>query len=382
MIAVIADDFTGAAEIGGVGVRYGLKVLIETVVNEVYDVDLLVVAADTRSMDEKSASLETEKILQQLIALEPEFIYKKIDSVLRGHVAAELERQMELTHKKSALVVAPNPLVGRKIEGGSYFVDSLPLNETFFARDPDFPVQSARVTDIIKSAWFPVISRGLKDEWPASGMVIADVTNQDELEEWAKKVHDEMVVAGGSGFFDALLGTKFGLKVSAAQPDFCFGESSLFIFGSLFPKSPNLLKKFENRKVIRMNMPEEIYYASGPVDAAMESWAEEVAGRLKEGSSVMVTIDYPPYQEEGLSQRIRESIGRLTAEVAGRFDLTDLFIEGGATTSEVLKCLNITKLIPFYEADFGVIQMKAGGYPKLCITTKPGSYQWPENLEF
>jgi len=39
MIAVIADDFTGAAEIGGVGLRYGLQVLIETEVNDVSDVD-------------------------------------------------------------------------------------------------------------------------------------------------------------------------------------------------------------------------------------------------------------------------------------------------------------------------------------------------------
>ena len=30
MIVVIADDFTGAAEIGGIGLKYGLKVVIET----------------------------------------------------------------------------------------------------------------------------------------------------------------------------------------------------------------------------------------------------------------------------------------------------------------------------------------------------------------
>ena len=30
MIAVIADDFTGAAEIGGIGLRYGLDVIIQT----------------------------------------------------------------------------------------------------------------------------------------------------------------------------------------------------------------------------------------------------------------------------------------------------------------------------------------------------------------
>ena len=129
-------------------------------------------------------------------------------------------------------------------------------------------------------------------------------------------------------------------------------------------------------------MPEAIYYASGQIEALMNEWAMEVSDSLNEGFSVMVTIDYQPFEEEGLSCRIREHIGQLVAMVTANFELTDLFIEGGATTSTVLKYLDITKLVPFYEADFGVIQMKAEGYPKLCITTKPGSYLWPEKVEF
>jgi uncharacterized protein YgbK (DUF1537 family) len=382
MIAVIADDFTGAAEIGGVGVRYGLKVLIETIVYEVDDVDLLIIATDTRSMEAKAASAEVEKIVSQLISLKPEFIYKKIDSVLRGHIANELETVMHLTGKKSALIVAPNPLVGRTIVRGEYFVDGLPLNETFFAGDPDFPVRSAFVTDIVKSSDYPVFSVGLNDNWPASGLLIANVTSHGELTKWSIRVNPEMILAGGSGFFDALLGTLYQMKVSSLQPDLAFGKSSLFIFGSLFPKSATLLEKFDPSEIIRMNMPENIYYATQSVEEAMEHWAVKVASALASGFSIMVTIDYLPGVEEGLSYRIRERIGQLVAKVAALFNLSDLFIEGGATTSTVLKYMHISKLTPFYEADFGVIQMKAEGYPNLCITTKPGSYLWPGNVKF
>jgi len=382
MIAVIADDFTGAAEIGGVGVRYGLKVLIETVVNEVYDVDLLVIATDTRSMGNVEASKELASILLQIIKLNPVFIYKKIDSVLRGHMAEELETQMLLMNLKRALVVAPNPLVGRKIEDGNYFVDEIPLDETFFSDDPDFPVRSSRVTDIVYATEFPVYSLDLKDEKPDSGIFIANVTNQDELISWTVHIEPDMVVAGGSGFFDALLKTRFQYQVSAHKSEFSFGESSLFIFGSMFPKSQELLKKFDNKNVVRSNMPEGIYFGDGQTEALLEGWARQVTDSLNNGFSVMVTIDYPPFGEEGLSGRISEHIGQLVALVANRFELTDLFIEGGATTSMVLKYLEITKLIPFFEADFGVIQMRAEGYPKLCITTKPGSYLWPEKVEF
>jgi len=382
MIAVIADDFTGAAEIGGVGLRYGLNVLIETVVKKVDGVDLLVIATDTRSLDAEAASEEVAKISGELMKLEPKLIFKKIDSVLRGHVAKELEALMRMVNKNKALIVAANPSVGRTIISGYYFVDSLPLNETSFADDPDFPVSSACVTDIVQSDEFPVFSLGLNDELPDSGLIISDVTSDEELSLWASRVDGETVAAGGSGFFDALLGKMYVPKEFAGHADLSFGESSLFIFGSMFPKHASMLEKFYNNKVVRINMPEGIYYDSDLSAELLDDWSMHIVDQLKNGYSVMVTIDHPSGNEEGLSLRLKESIGQLVSKVENHFELNDLFIEGGATTSVVLKYLNVTKLFPFNEADFGVIQMKADGYPNLCITTKPGSYMWPDHLVF
>ena len=62
MIAVIADDFTGAAEIGGVGLRYGLKVVIKTSVDDPEEADLMIMATDTRSMTAEEAFREVEKV--------------------------------------------------------------------------------------------------------------------------------------------------------------------------------------------------------------------------------------------------------------------------------------------------------------------------------
>lgn len=382
MIAVIADDFTGAAEIGGVGLRYGLNVLIETVVKKVNGVDLLVIATDTRSLSAEAASKEVAEITSQLMKLRPKLIFKKIDSVLRGHVAAELEAQMRSLNKNKAVIVAANPSVGRTIVNGHYFVDSVPLNETSFAEDPDFPAYSANVTDIVRSLKLPVYSMGLANKLPDSGLIIVDVTSREELKLWATRVDAEMVVAGGSGFFDTLLGTIYNHKGLTAHAKLTFGESSLFVFGSMFPKQASMLEKFCDNKVVRMNMPEGIYYDSDMCSDLMDDWSFQVVNQLKIGCSVMVTIDHQPGNEIDLSSRLRESIGQLVAKVENYFELTDLFIEGGATTSVVLKYLNVNTLIPFSEADFGVIQMKADGYPNLCITTKPGSYMWPDHLEF
>ncbi|HWR99629.1 MAG TPA: four-carbon acid sugar kinase family protein [Prolixibacteraceae bacterium] len=382
MIAVIADDFTGAAEIGGVGLRYGLNVLIETVVNKAEGVDLLVIATDTRSLCAEEASQVVKRITGELLELEPVFIFKKIDSVLRGHVAMELEALMCVADKSKALIVAANPSMGRTIVKGKYFVDSLPLNETSFADDPEFPVHSADVADIVKPSEYPVFSVGLNDSMPDRGIMIADVASIGELSRWATKTNQEMAVAGGSDFFDALLGTMHTPRVAASHTDLSFGESSLFIFGSMYPKPVNMLEKFYSNNVVKMNMPEGIYYHANRYSGLLNEWSSQIADRLKNGYSVIVTIEHQPENETSLSLHIRESIGRLVSMVENQFDLNDLFIEGGATTSVVLKYLNINKLYPYNEADFGVIQMKAEGYPNMCITTKPGSYVWPEHLTF
>ena len=382
MIAVIADDFTGAAEIGGVGLRYGLNVLIETEVNKVEGVDLLIIATDTRSLSVDEAYREVIRITRQLLDLAPTFIFKKTDSVLRGHVAKELEAQMLVADKKQAVIVAANPSVGRTIVQGQYFVDSMPLDETSFADDPEFPVRTSKVTDIVKPSEYAVYSIGLNDKLPDAGIFIADVTGPDELNEWVGKVTQEMIVAGGSGFFDALLGSMFPLKLTAVPPDLSFGESSLFVFGSMYPKQAVMLEKFYNNKVIKMNMPEGIYYNTNKYSDLLTEWSDQIINQLKIGNSVVVTIDHQPENDAGLQHRLRESIGQLVSNVENQFDLNDMFIEGGATTSVILKYLHINKLYPYNEADFGVIQMKAEGYPNLCITTKPGSYLWPEQVVF
>ena len=380
MIAVIADDFTGAAEIGGIGLRYGLSVLIETDVNTPKDVDVLVIATDTRSLNEKAATDEVARISVLLMKLNPDFIFKKIDSVLRGHVKKEIEAQLLTTGKNRALIVAGNPSVGRTIVNGRYFIDNIPLDETYFADDPDFPVQSSVITEIIASSELPVRSVKLSDELDAPGLFFADVANPEDLSAWAGRISPEFLLAGSSGFFDTILGRFYKPDLSDPRTDLSFSESSLFIFGSKYPKPAGLFDKLHMNRVVRINMPEDIYYGTGSLPDLMEGWENEVTGHLRTGNSVMITIDHEPTDEKNLSGRLREHIGQLVSAVETKFELHDLLIEGGATTSVVLKYLQIKRLIPFREADFGVIQMKTDINPNLCITTKPGSYLWPENL--
>ena len=69
MIAVIADDFTGAAELAGISLRYGLSV--EVFLNNVTatDADVIVVCTDSRSLNNTNAKEVTAKVVKNVLQL-------------------------------------------------------------------------------------------------------------------------------------------------------------------------------------------------------------------------------------------------------------------------------------------------------------------------
>ena len=98
MIVVIADDLTGAGEIGGIGLTYGLRVELQRKFCSESDADLLIIDTDTRSSSPQEAQQAMRNIALELTRsnLPIEWFYKKTDSVLRGPVARELKALQEV----------------------------------------------------------------------------------------------------------------------------------------------------------------------------------------------------------------------------------------------------------------------------------------------
>jgi len=382
MIAVIADDFTGAAEIGGIGLRYGLKVVIETKVEKEEDADLLIIAADTRSLSAEKAANEIETLTKQLIALNPRYIYKKLDSVLRGNIADELIAQMKISEKKRSVIIAGNPSFNRLIENGIYYVDKTPLAETFFAQDKEYKIKSSSVVKLIGGDKKDVISIKVGQELPETGLIIGDILSKDDLRNWSNNIDKDTIAAGGSGFFDVLL-ERDCLQLPHIHTSICkLGKRSLFVFGSAFPKSDQLIKSLQDSNVFISNMPEQIYHECDFSASLIQDWTDEIVGKLNSNNRVVITIDHSGSNEKDISFRIKETVGQLVHNVMANVQVDDLLIEGGATASVVFRCLNITRLYPFQEVGAGVIQMKVAGYERLYVTTKPGSYSWPAEMIF
>ena len=144
MVFVLADDFSGAAEIGGIGHRYGLRTEVQLSLDLNTAADLVVLDTNTRSLSEDEA---TKKIFDTGTALKkwnkPFYLFKKIDSVMRGHLIPELNALQDCFNFNRILLMPANPGRGRKIIDGEYLINDVRLHETVFASDPDFPVVSS-----------------------------------------------------------------------------------------------------------------------------------------------------------------------------------------------------------------------------------------------
>ncbi|MEW5957849.1 MAG: four-carbon acid sugar kinase family protein, partial [Chloroflexota bacterium] len=120
MIVVLADDLTGAAEIGGIAFRYGLAAEIQTVFDPAAGADLIAVDTDTRGYSAGEAAPRVAAVAEQCRRAGVEQVFKKVDSVLRGPVLAELATLLETLGRERALLAPANPSLGRTIEQGQY----------------------------------------------------------------------------------------------------------------------------------------------------------------------------------------------------------------------------------------------------------------------
>src|SRR5262245_23802246 len=116
-IIVLADDLSGAAEVAGIAFGWGLSAEVQRQFDAEAAVDVVAVDCDSRSLSEPAAVERVHRIAAEVVASRPEWIFKKVDSVLRGHVRAEIEAILSVTRQAQAVLAPANPSRGRIIAG-------------------------------------------------------------------------------------------------------------------------------------------------------------------------------------------------------------------------------------------------------------------------
>jgi len=383
VICVIADDFTGAAEIGGVALRYGLTVEVQSRFNAETDVDVICLDADTRSCTAESASRRAAWAAQQCLAAGAEVIFKKVDSVLRGQVAAELAGMMAATGLERALLAPANPSLGRTIWDGSYWVQGTPLNETDFAHDAEYPAHTAEVATLIANPLSPAIHVLQPNaEMPSHGIIVAQARTHADVETWASRLESSILPAGAAEFFAAFLERMgYDRVTTAVDAESCMAYSSaLFVVGSKSDVSRAFCRECETHDVPVIRIPSGLFDMKVKAEPWISQWVTSVSEAFRTASCVVVAIDRPLQRAPGLPRRLSDCLTTVAQRVVVRHPLDAVFVEGGATAIRLINRFRWEQLRVQRELAPGAVCLRptADAGPQLAM--KPGSYAWPTEV--
>lgn len=150
-IAVISDDLTGAADTGIQFVHAGLRalVLLDSDAGELPPADVIVGVTESRHDSQELARAKVTAWARMLAGRQPEEVYKKIDSTLRGNLGAELDACMSAFPGRLAVFAPAYPAAGRTTVDGRHFMHGVPLEETEVSRDPTTPVRESWIPTVL-----------------------------------------------------------------------------------------------------------------------------------------------------------------------------------------------------------------------------------------
>ncbi len=373
-IIAIADDFTGAAEIAGIGLRYGLAAEVQTAFNPDTRAQLIVVDSDTRSGNMSNAALTVRKISEQIQGLSPHLVYKKTDSVLRGHVEVEIDAVASVLEKDRMLLVPANPGMGRMIHGGFYYVNGVRLHETDFGSDPEYPAGTSEVTALLDpSGRHAVRSIETPSPIPRGVLVIGDVSGADTLAEWASHIQSDCLPAGGGEFFASILETLGYTSPDNQEKDIVFSTPSLFVSGSMSAYSRDMVKR-----AVSGGMPVFTVPTYTSLQAELTTLADSAISAIAAHGTAMLAVDSEIQPDEVDPRYIPEIISGIAEPIIRLTGISSLYLTGGATAAAVLRHLGWTRFVPEAELSYGVSKMSVIGPGDCSVIVKPGSYPWPD----
>jgi len=154
-IGIIADDLTGANDtalqfhLKGCNIQILLDYSIEP--SGKSNTQAWAISTETRNANPEEAYKivvdATHKLINNFNA---EYIYKKIDSTLRGNVAKETLAVLEAMEGDAAVIVPAFPAEGRTTVGGYHLLKGVPLERTEVARDPHSPIFQSHIPTLLK----------------------------------------------------------------------------------------------------------------------------------------------------------------------------------------------------------------------------------------
>ncbi len=382
MLAIVADDLTGAADTSACFADAGWRTVIPFTTVAPGDVDVLALSTESRDLaDFEAAEAVYRAILTMAANAPPRWLYKKVDSALRGHPREELLAAMNALGTRRALVAPALPAEARTTRGGRQLINGLPLQASAFGGQG----ASTSVLDIFANDRdLPVIHLPLGlvrqhpnavSEWLAAdedGILVADAETDADLDVLARAAASSslQVLCGAAGFARRLAlalpqGTGESPPPLATKP-------ILIVAGSMHAATMRQLKVLSEKGVLVVQLPQEVI---DDPECSLAGTLDTVASYLAAGHTAAVTtagLNPSASSERTVAARLAEvaTAPQIREHVGG------MVLTGGDVAAAVCHALHSQGMALGGEIYAGQPwgRLIGGDTPDLPVVTKAGSF--------
>lgn len=344
-LRLVADDLTGALDAAAAFARPEAPIAVVRTRPGPDDVDWAWDAATRdNGIDAAAAAARHAGPLLRTARI----AFRKLDSMLRGHVAAEIVATARAGSFASVIVAPAFPAQGRITRGGRQWARM--ADDRWAEIEVDLAPQLASLAPCL-------VSRATDIARP--GNFLCDAETDEDLRAIVaagSRLASPVLWCGSAGLARALAGGAVGRAPLPAGP-------VLGVIGSRNRQTAAELDRLFRRR------PETILWVSAPamIDDAIASAARRLAG----GASVMLALRLPELSADAAAS----ILGRLALGCA-RLRPSALFASGGATLAALTEATDAARLDCLGEIMPGVpISRVAGGrWDGIVVVSKSGGF--------
>jgi len=403
-LGVIADDFTGACDVGVQFRKCGLETAVLTCIERLDafkgNFDLIVIDTESRNLAPEIAYDKVREAVKALKAIDARLVYKKIDSTLRGNLGAELDAIIDELKVKAIIVAPAFPAQNRTTINGHLLIKNVPLERTEFARDPLNPVKTSHIATLIGHQTQRRIGHidlskvrstveSLKEEiqrltGEGNEIIVADAETPDDLAKVVKaSVDPNLLPCGSAGLAEEVS----RLLTSRLQ------ESKLLVIsGSVNNVTLNQIATVEKGLDVKVLEPDlsGVLISEQKWDAEVKNLVGKVEEAVVDGRDVIIRLAKSKSSVLEV-QRLGKELGMDNLQVAERllsilseafkriiqnYNFSGLIIIGGDTSIKIMKAMNVDGIRIEKEVLPGIPMSRilGGKFEGLRVVTKAGGF--------
>ena len=410
LLGCIADDLTGATDVGLMLTRAGMRVIqvIGVPDDDILpaDADAIVVALKSRTIPASEAvrqSLQSASALLSAGARQLMFKYcSTFDSTEAGNIGPVAEALLERVGGGLTIATPAFPATGRTVYQGNLFVGSQPLAESSMRDHPLTPMRDSNLVRVLQRQThlpvglvpFAVIDQGREAiasafadaERRRTRLLIVDAVTERHLLDIGAAAEAMPLITGGSGIALGLPANFRRMGVLGNRPapgrlPVSRGAAAI-LSGSCSAATQEQVARAESAGLPSLRLTPEALAEGRQTAESVIAWAKPQLGQkpvlvYSTAAPAMVAAAQDDIGRERAAALLEDAFAEVAVALA-QAGVTRLIVAGGETSGAVVQRLGVKALEIGPEIDPGVPWTQSGRGPDMALALKSGNFGAPD----